>query len=268
MPQATINRVGINYESIGDGRPLILIPGFASGAWSWNWQKGELAKKFRVVTFDPRGVGMSPFSEGMDVSIDLIAHDVVGLLDHLGIEKSYILGVSFGGFVAQEFALRFPGRVEKLVLASTSFGGRNHVLPPTDILAAFASTAELNSGERIRQYMKAGFSPGFIAKHEDEVERFCALREHSIVPESVYLQQLQSATAFNTEARLPELTVPTLVISGDADRVVPVQNSVNLARAIPDSNLEIIKEGSHLAFVEQPKTFNDIVISFLSPEGL
>lgn len=264
MPKTTINGAEIYYESYGDGPPLVLIPGFASGAWSWAWQINDLLKNFRVITFDPRGIASSTVSENDRVSIDSIADDIAGLLEALGIERASVLGVSFGGFVAQEFALNYPDRLDRLVLASTSFGGPNHVLPSMDILTAFASTVGLNSGDRIRQYMKAGFSPEFIARHEDEVERFCSLREQNAVPEPVYLQQLQSATVFNAESRIPGITAKTLVISGDADRVVPVQNSINIAGSILNSRLEIIPNGSHLVAIEQPERFNDIVTGFLT----
>jgi pimeloyl-ACP methyl ester carboxylesterase len=264
MPKVSINGAEIYYESYGDGPPLVLIPGFASGAWSWAWQTGELYKNFRVITFDPRGIASSPVIEDAPVSIGSIADDVAGLLESLGIIKASVLGVSFGGFVAQEFALKYPALPDKLILASTSFGGPNHVLPAMDILTAFASTVGLNSGDRIRQYMKSGFSPEFIAKHEDEVERFCALREQNSVPESIYLQQLQSATVFNAESRVPEIAAETLVVSGDTDRVVPVQNSINLAGSIPDSRLDIIENGSHLVAIEQPAKFNAIVTGFLT----
>lgn len=264
MPKAKINGAEIYYESYGEGPPVVLVPGFASGAWSWAWQTGELYRNFRVITFDPRGIASSSVWDDSPVSIDSIADDVACLLQELEIGRASVVGVSFGGFVAQEFALKHPALLDKLILASTSFGGPNHVLPSMDILTAFASTVGLNSGDRIRQYMKAGFSPEFIAKHEDEVERFCALREQNSVAESVYLQQLQSATVFDAQSRVPGIAAQTLVISGDTDRVVPVQNSINLAGSIPNSRLDIIENGSHLVAIEQPAKFNAIVTRFLT----
>src|SRR5687768_4151628 len=101
------------YEVQGTGEPLILIPGFASGAWTWYCQTEELARDFRVITFDPRGVGRSKIetpSEAKNLSMQAFVEDVLRILDELNIEKAHVLGASFGGFVAQELALRFPER--------------------------------------------------------------------------------------------------------------------------------------------------------------
>lgn len=253
----------IVFELHGSGDPLVLIPGFASGAWSWAWQVNELSVHSRVVTFDPRGVGRSKISEGGEVSIAKIAEDVSEILDAVGAEKANIAGISFGGFVAQEFALRYPTRLRKLVLASTSFGGPNHVLPAAETLAAMASTSGLNSADRIRQNITAAFTPEFRREHADEVDRFCQLREENPVPVDVYLQQLRSAMTFNAESRVGEIRAETLVITGEDDTVVPPQNSRNLAASFPRAELAVIENAGHMAFVEKADAFNRIVTEFL-----
>jgi len=252
------------YESHGAGEPLILIPGFASGAWAWEWQREDLSKDFRVVTFDPRGVSHSPIAGDSAVSLQTIAGDIVNLLDELEIEKANILGASFGGFVAQEFALTYPERLDKLILACTSFGGKNHVAPDLEILTAFVSIDDLNKSERIRKFMIPAFTPEFRAENAEIVEQVCRLREQNVVPESVYLAQLQSATTFDAEARVERIKAETLILTGDKDIVVPPQNSYNLAEAIPNSTLKIIENGSHMFFIEKADEFNKIVAQFLS----
>ena len=251
------------YESHGSGKTLVLIPGFASGAWSWSWQIEEFAKKFRVVTFDPRGISRSKSGDGEPISITTIADDIVELLDKLAIEQAHILGISFGGFVALDLALRFPERVHRLVLASTSFGGPNHVAPSMPVLAAFASTDGLNTAERIRKYLTVAFSPEFVETDGATVDRFCELREKNFVPRDVYMQQLQSALSFDVESQLANIRSETLVITGDRDVVVPTQNSRNLAAAIPNARLEIIQDSGHMAFIEKASEFNGLVIDFL-----
>lgn len=255
------------YDIHGSGEGLVLIPGFASGAWSWSWQIEEFAKIFRVITFDPRGIARSPIGEGDSVSIPSIADDIVTLLEKLGIGKAHILGISFGGFVALDFALRFPERVNRLVLASTSFGGPNHVAPSMHVLAAFASTDGLNTAERIRKYLTVAFSPEFVETNSETVDRFCDLREKNFVPREIYMQQLQAALSFNVEDRVSQIGSETLVITGDKDVVVPTQNSRNLAAAIPRSKLEIISGSGHMAFVEQASEFNRVVTGFLGSKG-
>ncbi|MCU0239603.1 MAG: alpha/beta hydrolase [Pyrinomonadaceae bacterium] len=253
------------YKTHGTGEPLVLISGFASGAWLWFRQIDELTKYFQVITFDPRGIGNSKIDESGSVTISEIADDVAKILDELNIKKASILGTSFGGFVAQEFALKYPERLDKLILACTSFGGKNHVLPHNfEVLTAFGSTENLNSAERIRKFMIPAFTKEFVANNFEIVDQTCKLREQNEVPENVYLQQLQSATTFDKQTEILEIKANTLVITGDSDQVVPMQNSINLSNLIPNSKLEIIENSGHLFFIEQAEKFNKIVINFLN----
>ena len=264
MPILTLPETDIAYEVRGTGAPVVLIPGFASGAWSWQWQVEDLAKEFQVITFDPRGVARSVLHGDAHVSISKIANDTADLLRELRIAAAHILGISFGGFVAQEFALRYPDRVGKLVLASTSFGGPNHVMPSMEVLASFSSTDGLNDPDRIRKYLTTAFTSDFVRDNAAEIERFCSLREQNPVPEEVYKQQLASAIAFNTEDRIGGIAAETLVLTGDSDTVVPAENSRNLANAIPNATLGVIADGGHMAFIENAEEFNDFVIDFLN----
>ena len=223
----------------------------------------NLSRNLQVITFDPRGISRSKLNDGSDVSISLIADDIAVLLDLLGIDKAHVVGISFGGFVAQEFALRHPKRLNKLIIASSSFGGPNHVAPSMAVLSAFASTEGLNSPERIRRYITTAFTSEFARDHSDTVDRFCKLREQNIVPENVYRQQLASAMTFNAEDRICNIVTDTLVITGSDDTVVPTQNSRNLVERLPNGRLAVIDGSGHMAFVERASEFNEIVMDFL-----
>jgi pimeloyl-ACP methyl ester carboxylesterase len=261
MPKVKSDGFEIYYETHGTGEPLVLIPGFASGAWTWFRQTEDLAENFQV-TFDPRGVSRSQVSDGETISLRKIADDVAALLDELKIESANVLGASFGGFVAQEFALAYPRKLKKLILVCTSFGGKNHIAPAWEVLAAFVSTDDFNKPERIERFMIPAFAPDFYAEHGEVVETVCKLREQNAVPERVYLAQLQAAIGFDAEARVAEIRAETLVLTGDADVVVPPQNSVNLSRAIPNAELKIV-EGSHMFFIEKADEFNKTVSQFV-----
>jgi pimeloyl-ACP methyl ester carboxylesterase len=256
----------MHYDVQGSGDALLLIPGFASGAWSWSWQTPELARSFKVITFDPLGIGSSTINEGVTVSIEAIADDVASLMEALEIVTAHILGISFGGFVAQEFAVRYPHRIRRLVLASTSFGGPNHVAPAMPVLAAFASTDGLNTAERIRKYMTVAFTPEFVEAHGETVDCFCRLREECFVPREVYMQQLQAALSYNMQEEVSAIAAKTLVITGENDVVVPAENSRNLASALPNSRLATISGAGHMAFVEKADEFNRIVTEFLKTD--
>jgi len=254
--------VELYYEEHGDGEPLILIPGLAAGRWIWFKQVLQLSEQFRVITFDPRGLGLSPLYSDQ-LTIPLLADDVVVLLHRLGIKRAHILGASFGGFVAQEFALANPEMTRTLVLSCTSFGGPRHVAPPMETLMAIASTNGFNTEERIRRILLPAFSSDFARDHPEGVDQIVKLRLSGTVTEEAYRAQLMAAAGFNAEPKLGDIKAPTLVISGDSDAIVPVQNSRNLAAEIPGAELRIIEGGSHLFFIERPEEFNRSVIEFL-----
>lgn len=220
MPKVSVNGFKLYYEIEGDGEPLVLIPGFASGHSIWSRQTPALSRNFRVISFDPRGIDASDKPEGPQ-SISLLADDLAHLLLALNIHRAHVVGVSFGGFVAQEFALKYSLMTRKLVLCCTSFGGPNHVMPGQERSMMLASTRELN------------------------------------------LTQFEAALSFNAESRVEGIRSPTLVVSGDADAIVPVQNSRNLAAKIPGAKLRIIEGGSHTFFIERAEEFNRIVAEFL-----
>lgn len=253
------------YETQGAGEPLVLIPGFASGAWTWFRQIEELSKDFQIITFDPRGIGQSKAADEdlQNLSMNDFVEDVARILDALKIEKANVLGASFGGFVAQEFALKFPERVEKLVLACTTAGGKNHVKPDIEILRSFSPDPTLPIGEKIRRFIRPAFTDEFNKIRAGEVEKVCRMREQNIVADAVYMAQLQVAFSLDTDEKLGSIECETLVITGNRDSVVPMENSLNLAWKIPNAELEIIENGSHLFFIENADEFNRSVSNFL-----
>ena len=263
MPRTSVNGLELYYEIEGDGEPVVLIPGFAAGRWIWFKQTGDLSRNFRVIIFDPRGVSESDKPEGSQ-SISLLADDVAHLLQTIGVASAHVVGASFGGFVAQEFALKYPSMTRRLVLCCTSFGGPNHVVPAPETLLALASTKGLNSEERMRTNLLLAFSPEYVQTQVAEVDHVVRLRAANDVPEHIYLSQMQAAMNFNAEAKVGQIQTPTLVLSGDADVIVPVQNSRNLAAKIPGAELRIVEGGSHTFFIERAAEFNRVVTEFLT----
>ena len=263
-----LEKPNIFYETYGEGKPLILIPGFASGAWTWYRQTEDFSEDFRVTTFDPRGIGKSQMNDLQNLSMKTFVEDIADLLDSLKIEKGHILGASFGGFVAQEFALRFPERVEKLILACTTAGGKNHVSPDIEILRSFTPDPSLQLSVRIRKFFRPAFTEEFHASHPEEVEKVCRLREENGVAEETYSAQLQAAFSFDSENKIDAIKHKTLVITGDRDNLVPMQNSINLAEKLPNSILKIIENGSHMLFIENAEEFNQTITNFLNGEDV
>ena len=262
MPTASVRGVELYYEEHGRGEPLVLVPGFGTGLWIWYRQVPAFAERFRAIVFDPRGVARSRAADEPFTMRDL-ADDLAALLEALQVERAHVLGASFGGFVAQEFALAYPARTRSLILSCTSYGGAGHVPPAPETLAAIASTKGLNTGERVRENLLLAFSRRFVREQPEEVERVISLRAENDVPEHAYLRQLQAAVAFDAAARVGGINAPTLVVTGDEDVIVPHENSVNLAAAIPGAALRVVGGGSHTFFIERPDEFNRAVFEFV-----
>jgi pimeloyl-ACP methyl ester carboxylesterase len=263
MPRISVGELQLNYEIYGEGEPLVLIPGFRTGLWLWFKQVAAFAEKFRTIIFDPRGIGQSDQS-GEPLTVKTIAGDLSGLLSALGIEQAHILGASFGGFVAQEFAIAYPQMTRSLILCCTSFGGTSHVLPSVSTLQMLAAIEGLNTEERTRQNLLMAFSPKFIAERPEEIEEVITLRLSNPVTDQAHFAQLQAAAIFDAASRVSEIKAPTLVITGDEDTIVPPGNSQNLTARIPHARLKVIAGGSHMFFIEQPENFNQAVIEFIS----
>ena len=262
MPYAQVKDLQLYYETQGTGEPLLLIPGFATGLWTWFKQVPALAEQFRVIAYDPRGVGRSDKPE-QPFNMRTLADDIAGLLEALNIKEAHVLGTSFGGFVAQEFALAYPRLTRSLVLCCTSFGGARHLLPAQSTLAAFATSEGVNSEARARKNLALAFSPEYLAENGAEFETVIDQRLRNPVAEAAFIQQLQAAATFDAADRVDDITAPTLIVTGDGDAVVPAENSRNLAAAIPRAQLLIIEAGSHMFFIERAAEFNRAVVAFI-----
>jgi len=264
MPKINVGGVQLYYEIHGDGVPLVLVPGFRTGLWLWFKQVETFARRFRTIVFDPRGIGQSDQPEASS-TIKTMADDLAGLLSALAIDRAHILGASFGGFVAQEFAIAQPQMTRSLVLCCTSFGGLRHLLPSTSTLQAMALIE--GTEERTRQNFLMAFSPKFIDERPAELEQLIRRRMQNPVTDETHFAQLQAAATFDAEARVSAVAAPTLVITGDEDTLVPPANSRNLVARIPGARLAVIEGGSHMFFIEQSEEFNRIVIEFIDGVG-
>ena len=267
MPTAPSNGINLYYEVHGTGPNLVLIEGLGYHTWMWYRQVPAFDAHFRTLIYDNRGVGRSdkppgPYNHAQN------AGDLAGLLDHLGWNRAHVLGVSMGGFIAQEFALAYPERLDKLVLVATGFGGPNMVPVPDEAQKALLPDPNLPLEQRIRQVMPIAFgNPSWPEAHADEFEHIIRWRLEQPQPPEAGIAQAMALLTFNVEDRLPSITAPTLVITGSEDRVVPPRNAELLAAAIPNARLDIIPGAGHLVFMEEVERFNRAVISFLQGDS-
>ena len=258
---AKVNGIAIHYEITGEGEPLILIEGLGTAAWLWWKQVPELAKHYRVIAYDQRGVGRSDKPDE-PYTIPMLADDLAGLMDVLKIKQAHVLGISLGGYVAQEFTLKYPERVERLILCSTSFGGI-HAIPPTpDMIVAL--TTPVAGQSDLRERVALSLSPAYAAAHPEDVDYMVAARLDNPQPAYAYSRQLMSAAAWTSEDRLGQILAPVVIMAGTADTIVPPENARLLATAIPHAEMRLLEGAGHLINVEQTDKFNKEVIEFLS----
>ena len=262
MPKARINGIDIHYEVHGKGEPLLLIQGLGHSSKFWFFQIPEFSKHFETIVYDNRGIGESdkpdePYSIAGD------AADALGLLDHLKIDRAHVLGVSRGGYIAQELAISHPERVEKLVLIGTHYGGPEYLEATKELWTELLDVAGLSLEEVYRKGVKYLTAPAFYARETKMVERLVGIRMTNSQPAYAFQRQFAGAAAFDAKERVKRIAAPTLVVAGEEDRVVPNWLSKKLAQQIPNARFEVIEGVAHLSFIEQPEVVNRTVIEFL-----
>lgn len=267
MPFETINDVDIYYEIHGPSGapPLVCIEGWGYSLWMWFRQIPDLKEKCRCIVFDNRGVGKSSKPD-YPYTMDLFAGDTVGLMERLGIKRAHFFGISMGGYIAQQIAVSHPERVKSLILASTSFGGPNAVIAEKRVQAMmFAIPTETLSVEQAMEMRHSvTYSPQFLKDNKPLLKQIQRWREQN--PQPLYARGNQAAATveFNVEEELGQVSVPTLIVHGTNDLIVPPQNAEMLADKISTSRLVLIEGGPHLTFIEYYEKFNNAVLSFVN----
>jgi pimeloyl-ACP methyl ester carboxylesterase len=262
MTIAHVNDIDIYYEIHGSGPPLVLIMGLRRNAEWWWLQIPELSKHFTVIAFDNRGAGRSDKPE-TDYSIRLFADDTSELMDYLNIPKAHILGLSMGGYIAQELAINYPDKIKGLILACTSCGGVRAVRMSEDRLQKFQATEGLTPEQILRENMDLYFSDRFVREHPERIEEFVEISLRYYQPVNAFVRQFDACQRHDTSDRVHEISAPTLIMTGGDDIVVPTENSFILEELMPDAILDLFPGCRHCFFMEDYETFNRYVIRFL-----
>jgi 3-oxoadipate enol-lactonase len=259
VPKVALPGTELNYERAGEGEPLLLIQGMTANRLAWGRPFSSLLEEsFELISFDNRGMGLSsPASEGF--SIAEMAADTAALLEALEIESAHVLGISMGGMIAQELALAHPGRLRSLTIGCSYCGGPgSQLMDPAD----FQGMAEaMSSGDAQRIYRamwEVNLSPGF-REDESRYPGFTEMSEALPASRQTIGFQMQAILAHDTSARLPDLTIPTLVIHGTADRVLGYPNGPLIASLVPGARLETLEDVGHMFWWEQPERSAELV---------
>src|SRR3954465_12997969 len=240
------------WESTGDGPPVLLVMGLGLSGGAW-WRTVEtLSRSFRVVTFDNRGVGRS---RGLTpaYTTEALADEAVPVLDALAIERANVYGLSLGGMVAQQIALRHPRRVRSLVLGATTPGGRKAELADEEVMTFFSNRGSLPREEAAWASVAYNYGRRCRDEHADRIAEDIRQRLSNEFDEAAYQAQLLAAALHNCTSRLGRIDVPALVVHGDEDRVVPVETAHLIARRLRHARLHLLPETGHLYTTETPE---------------
>lgn len=254
------------YEMHGDGEPLVLVMGIGYDSSLWKLQQvPALSKRFRVVIFDNRDAGRSSRA-AHPYSIADMADDVAGLLDGLDIPHAHLLGLSMGGMIAQEFALRHADRLDRLVLSGVGAAPARSAFDPIRIWSWARSHDD--SGEAfVAQQFVWLFSSSFL-RNDAAVKQTLALLASNPTPmtRDAYTRQAMAYLQHDALDRLGGIQVPTLVVGGEQDLLTPPWILQEVATAIPGAELRILRGhgSSHLLPLERPAEFNQLVTDFLT----
>jgi pimeloyl-ACP methyl ester carboxylesterase len=261
MPYVPTRDIITYYEEAGSGEPLVLIMGLGGDLQGWALTAPALAKHFRVITYDNRGAGRSGAPD-RPYSIAGMADDLAALLDALTIPKANILGFSMGGYIAQEFALKYANRVDRLILLSTAPGidGYGRV-----VVGNWMNVQRSNmSREQVVRFRAAYLYSADLFDDEARYERSIqnSVSNPYAQQDHAFLRQAQAVLGFDATSRLGTIKADTLILTGKDDILVPPRNSEKLNKLIPGSKLQVL-EGAHLGCIEYPNEYNAAVLEFL-----
>ncbi|MCK4481339.1 MAG: alpha/beta hydrolase [Candidatus Lokiarchaeota archaeon] len=272
---AEANGIKISYDLKGKGFPLILIHGFGSKKEIWKPQIIDFSKKYKTITFDLRGTGKTD-RPNYPYTMEMFADDIKGLMDYLKIESVHLIGRSLGGMIAQNFVLKYPQNVKKLVLIATNaiFDNESVVdliinnrikdieLLKKDPVKAFWNKSLFVYHQKFRRELKQNPKKKFfnVFSLEDLIE------ESTINPSRAQdiINQGNAMKGHNTLNRLSEIKNETLLLAASHDRLIPKSLMVEINKRIPNSILKIIDKAGHFMTVSRATEVNNIILDFLN----
>src|SRR5690242_2039046 len=260
MPTVSIGDADIYYEEKGNGPPLMLVPGLAGSGGFFLSQVPEFSRHFRTIVHDHRGAGRSTHSR-ITYSVAQMADDTLRLMDALGIDSAHLVGHSTGGAIGQVIALDHPERLRSLVLSATWAG------PDPYFRRMFESRKQTLLDSGIEAYLRASSlmqsTPKWVSENDDFLTELHRVTAASTAPIDVIASRIDAILDHDCRSRLPQITVPTLVIVARDDMITPAFYSEELASAIPGAKLIMLDGGGHFAPVIHSAPYNAAVGAFL-----
>jgi pimeloyl-ACP methyl ester carboxylesterase len=244
----------------GSGPPVLLIMGLSFTHEMWYRTLPALGG-YRAILFDNRGMGRSSVPKG-PYFIRQMARDAHAVLSAAGVSSAHVIGASMGGMIAQELALLFPQRVRSLILACTSYSGV-FARWPDFRCGQWLVGAKGSREERERTLANLLYAPTTpMGRIHEDIRTRCAC----LWSQNGFLNQFVAILLWNAYWRLPSISAPTLVIHGDQDRLIPLQNGRVVARRIPGARFQLIQDAGHILTTDQPEICHEILTRFLGEQ--
>jgi pimeloyl-ACP methyl ester carboxylesterase len=264
MPITNVKGIELYYEVHGTGEPLLLIMGLAHNSLSWKKSLPAFTEHFKVIIFDNRGTGRSSKPD-TPYSIEMMAEEAKAVLDAAGVDTAHVYGISMGGMIAQRLVLMYPDRIKSLILGCTTSGGIKQVQPEPDVIMTLLSGASIPTTplEAAWASVPILYSQYFIENHRDSIQEHIQTMIEIPTPPHGFMQQLQACLGHDTYDELEKITKTTLIIHGDEDRLIPVENGKMLAERIGCSELYLISGAGHLYVTEAQVDADKKVIDFI-----
>ncbi len=258
--KAKANGIDVYYEIHGkEGAPwLTLSHSLACSVRMWDEQIASFKDRYRILAYDTRGHGQTSAPAG-DYTLEQLADDLKGLLDHLKISKTHYCGLSMGGMIGQTFALKYPGILQTLVLADTSSRIPPEVGPVWEERIKVAQTQGMQA--LVPPTLERWFTAPYRSAHPETMQRIGKLIADTPVPG--YVGCCRAIPKLNLTDRLKEIKVPIQIIVGADDQGTPVAMSQAIHDNAPGSRLDILPNAAHLSNIEQPQAFDRALGEFL-----
>jgi pimeloyl-ACP methyl ester carboxylesterase len=259
VPHAHLNGIDVHYERDGTGPRLLFVNGSGSTLLEAKPTIDALRKRFDVLAHDQRGLGRTSIPEGPYTMAEYAA-DAAALAEHVGWDRYRVIGISFGGMVAQELAVTFPGRIERLALVVTSSGGAGGASYPLHTLAAMTDDQRAAIGPLL---LDTRFTPAWLADHPGDQMLASLMTERNKIEKSAEVQrgerlQLEARADLDVYDRLAKITCPTFVAAGRYDGIAPPANAEAIAAQISGAELRVYDAGHALLF-QDPSSLHDVV---------
>ena len=252
------NGVDINYTIEGEGPWLTLSHSLACNLHMWDEEAKRLSKRYKVLRYDTRGHGKSGAPAGA-YTLELLADDLHGMLQALGVQSTHFVGLSMGGMIGQTFALKYPGMFKSLALCDTT---SRYPAEAAGVWVERIKTVEAQGMEpMVVPTLERWFTASYRKARPEAVEKVAAMIRTTPVPG--FVGCCHAIPKINLTSRLAEIRCPSLVIVGKDDPGTPVAMAEDIHRALPGSELVIIASAAHLSNLEQPDAFNKALGEFL-----